>query len=157
MWRKNIARWYAIALEADAVNVKKTKDNLEAYGIHHVNVIHGSLGSSSGNMRINNCRDDNELNLGLPIKLDGVPWEKPPTYIKMDIEGAELSVLKEAVPIISKYLPKLAVCLYHSTSDLVMIPLHIIKNHPEYKIYIRHHRSGSLWETVCYGLPFRAK
>ena len=43
------------------------------------------------------------------------------TYIKMDIEGAELDTLKGAKNIIEKCKPKLAVCVYHKDEDLVSI------------------------------------
>lgn len=74
---------------------------------------------------------------------------KDVTYIKMDIEGAEMEGLMGAKDTIRMYKPKLAICLYHKPEDLIDIPIYIKKLVPEYKIYIRHH-SLTNTETVLY-------
>ena len=71
------------------------------------------------------------------------------TFIKMDIEGAELDSLKGAKETIIKHKPKLAICIYHKQSDLFEIPGYILSIVPEYRFYIRHYTSY-LWETVLY-------
>lgn len=73
------------------------------------------------------------------------------TFIKMDIEGAEMQALRGADKLISQNLPKLAICLYHKTEDIWEIPLYIKQHWSEYKIYIRHH-TDLLNETVCYAV-----
>lgn len=71
-----------------------------------------------------------------------------PTFIKMDIEGAELSALHGATQTITKLKPKLAICLYHNDSDLWTIPLFIHSIVPEYKFYCRENAVG--YEFVLY-------
>ena len=71
------------------------------------------------------------------------------TFIKMDIEGAELKTIEGAENIIKKYRPKLAICVYHKADDIFEIPLAIKKLVPEYKLYLRQH-SDSLLDTVLY-------
>ena len=61
------------------------------------------------------------------------------TFIKMDIEEAELNVLKGAEKLIKTYKPKLAVCVYHKREDIWEIPRLILSYVPEYKMYIRHY------------------
>jgi FkbM family methyltransferase len=75
----------------------------------------------------------------------------PVTFIKMDIEGAELAALEGAKNKIAKYKPKLAICVYHKLADLWEIPLYIKSLAPEYKLYIRHYqwRCG---ETLVYAI-----
>lgn len=75
-----------------------------------------------------------------------------PTYIKMDIEGAELAALKGAEKTIRTYRPKLAVCVYHKVADLVEIPQYIDSLHLNYRYFLRHH-SGNLCESVLYAIP----
>lgn len=75
----------------------------------------------------------------------------PPTYIKMDIEGAELEALKGSKNIIVRYHPKLAICIYHKPNDLWTIPLYILSLDPTYKIHIRHY-SREICETICYAI-----
>lgn len=71
----------------------------------------------------------------------------------MDIEGAELNALKGAEKTIIKYKPKLAICIYHSNQDMVLIAEYIHNLIPDYKIYIRQHSLyPSAAETVLYAL-----
>ena len=82
--------------------------------------------------------------------LDNVLFDVvPATFIKMDIEGAELETIEGAENIIKKYRPKLAICVYHKADDIFEIPLAIKKLVPEYKLYLRQH-SDSLLDTVLY-------
>ena len=70
------------------------------------------------------------------------------TYIKMDIEGAELEAIKGAKRIIVEKRPKLAICLYHRPQDFFEIPLYIKKLNPDYKLFV-HHRYN---DTVLYAV-----
>lgn len=75
----------------------------------------------------------------------------PPTFIKMDIEGAELEALKGAEHLIREYKPKLAICAYHKLEDLYTLP-ELIKNYrSDYKFYLRHY-TDSIYETVLYAV-----
>lgn len=73
------------------------------------------------------------------------------TFLKMDIEGAELEALKGARKIILRDKPKLAICIYHKPEDMWEIPLYIKRLVPEYRMYIRHHSTGPD-ETVLYAV-----
>ena len=83
--------------------------------------------------------------------LDEELGETAISYIKMDIEGMELDCLKGAKTIISKYSPKLAVCVYHNQEDILEIPKYIRTINPNYKFYLRHHNWGGT-ETVLYAI-----
>lgn len=69
------------------------------------------------------------------VALDEVVHD-PVTFIKMDIEGAELNALKGAKRIIQKDRPKLAICIYHKPEDTIEIPYYIHQSVPEYKFYL---------------------
>lgn len=73
------------------------------------------------------------------------------TFIKMDVEGAELESLKGAEKTVRRDKPKLAICIYHKPEDMWTIPLYIKDLVPEYKLYIRHH-SGDDCDTVLYAI-----
>lgn len=69
--------------------------------------------------------------------IDNVLDSKKATFIKMDIEGAEMDALKGGKDTIQKYKPILAICIYHKKQDLFEIPDYIHTLVPEYKLYIR--------------------
>lgn len=75
-------------------------------------------------------------------------------FIKMDIEGSELSALKGAERSIRKWLPKLAISLYHRREDLFTIPLWIDALDCGYRCYLGHY-SMHREETILYASSTR--
>jgi len=73
-------------------------------------------------------------------------------FVKMDIEGAELSAIKGAASSIRKFKPKLAISLYHKPTDIFQIPLYISKEFPFYDMFIEHYTIHAE-ETVLYCTP----
>jgi FkbM family methyltransferase len=86
------------------------------------------------------------------IDLDGLLYDcvHRPTYIKMDVEGAESAALKGAKKIIERDKPKLAVCVYHKPADIWEIPQWIMTCFPDYKFYLRQHAAQT--DTVLYAV-----
>lgn len=83
------------------------------------------------------------------VALDKILPEEPVTFIKLDIEGWEMTALRGAESIIKKNRPKMAVAVYHSAKDFREIPQYLLKIHPNYEIHLRHYTQG--WsETVMY-------
>lgn len=83
--------------------------------------------------------------------IDNELKDKNVTFIKMDIEGAELKALHGAEEVIKEFKPKLAICVYHKAEDIWEIPEYILKVRPDYKFYIRHY-SFEASETVLYAI-----
>lgn len=81
--------------------------------------------------------------------IDSVLQGAPVTFIKLDIEGAEMDALIGARESIQRWKPRLAICIYHKPNDPIDIPLYIHELVPEYKMYIRHYSTCSA-ETVLY-------
>ena len=73
------------------------------------------------------------------------------TFIKMDIEGAELEALRGAESIIRKQRPKLAICVYHKPEDIWTIPMYILSLQNDYRLFLRHYSFGDT-ETVLYAI-----
>lgn len=142
------------SFEFDPVNAAKCEENLKPYA-DKVTLIKkgtwdkdevicaeasGSTGSSvisEGNTEVQLASIDSEL-AGVPV-----------TFIKMDVEGAELKSLIGAKNTIIKNRPRLAICVYHKPEDIYEIPGYILSLVPEYKFYLRHYASNE-WETVLY-------
>ncbi|MBE5812122.1 MAG: FkbM family methyltransferase [Clostridiales bacterium] len=83
------------------------------------------------------------------VKLDNILKEENVTFIKMDIEGAELAALEGAKNIITEQKPRLAICVYHKPEDIIEIPRLLLEYNPEYNFRLRHY-SCSMCETVLY-------
>jgi FkbM family methyltransferase len=62
-------------------------------------------------------------------------------FIKIDAEGSEGNVLAGAMETIKRFKPKLAVCLYHKTGDLIDIP-EFIRETGLYDSYVRCKMEG---------------
>lgn len=81
--------------------------------------------------------------------IDNIMDGEPVTFIKMDIEGAELEALKGAEETIKKYHPTLAISIYHKPEDIVELPQFIKSLAPDYKLYLRNYHLDHT-ETVLY-------
>ena len=88
---------------------------------------------------------------GATVRLSDHLRAESVSFIKMDIEGAEIAALKGAAELIRRRRPDLAICTYHSISDLYEVPLYIHSLVPEYRLYLRHHTPVH-YETVCYAV-----
>lgn len=85
----------------------------------------GTFASESGN---------NNLKV---MRIDSILQGEKATYIKMNIEGAEVPALQGAEYTIRTFHPRLAIMGYHKTSDLWEVPLKIKELNPHYKICLR--------------------
>jgi FkbM family methyltransferase len=86
------------------------------------------------------------------VPLDSVLMRYHPTFVKMDIEGAEIDALMGAKKTIQKSIPLLAVCVYHRQNHLWTIPLLIKSFSKQYRFFLKAHREDG-WDVVCYAIP----
>ena len=71
------------------------------------------------------------------------------TYLNIDIEGAEGEMLKGAENAL-KHKPKICMAAYHRSEDIFELINKIHAINPEYRIYLRHHKHISFWDTNIY-------
>jgi FkbM family methyltransferase len=83
--------------------------------------------------------------------IDNIAAGNVVTYIKLDVEGAELPALKGAEQTIRSYKPVLGISIYHKERDLIDIPAYIKEIAPEYTFYFRVHKKLAI-DTVLYGV-----
>ena len=100
----------------------------------------GSLLSSTGRVEVA-CR-----------RLDTLLASSEPTYIKMDIEGAELDALAGVRSTCARVRPVLAVCVYHAQDHLWKIPLRMQALSSDYTLFLRAYMKEGM-ELVCYAVP----
>jgi FkbM family methyltransferase len=86
------------------------------------------------------------------VRLDDLLRDRHPTYIKMDIEGAELAAIQGCGRLLREDRPVLAVCVYHAQDHLWSIPLAIADRTERYQLFLRPHMP-ECWDTVCYAVP----
>lgn len=145
------------AFEADTVNMARLARTVHDFALPKVSLHRALVGGEDGwcaNPDFNNCRNDDGALEPVPmVRLDTALAENEVHLLKMDIEGAEPAALAGATATIRKWQPKLAICVYHDTRHLLDIPLQINEQHGNYRLYLRHHSTSSLWETVCYAKP----
>jgi len=72
-----------------------------------------------------------------------------PTFICMDVEGAEPEALKGAEGLIRAHRPDLAVCVYHSPAHLWEIPFYLHGLGVGYRFFLRNYTTFTS-ETVLY-------
>ena len=86
------------------------------------------------------------------VPLDYIIASGEPTYIKMDVEGYEMNVLKGMKNIMYKFRPIIAVSLYHNPKDVINIPYFLTRHLKDYVFSIKVYRNFCL-ETVFYCIP----
>ena len=89
--------------------------------------------------------------------LDSLLVNESPTYIKMDIEGAEIEALEGASRTISMHLPTLAISVYHLQNHIWNVPLLIHSLSNNYKFYLRRYTPRVLDDLVLYAIPTHRK
>lgn len=70
-------------------------------------------------------------------------------YIKMDVEGYELTALQGARKFIAENKPLLSVSVYHKPGDIHKVIEYVLALNPEYKVYMRHY-TKTYADTRCY-------
>jgi FkbM family methyltransferase len=86
------------------------------------------------------------------IPLDDALASQRTTFIKMDIEGAEMSALRGGCRVIRRDRPILAVCVYHQQDHLWEVPLTIASELEQTRFAMFGYFKEGM-ETVCYAVP----
>jgi len=159
--RRDSAFRRVVAIEADPKNYLRLQETIEALpgdirdkialrplavgkeaGLIHFEA-QGTAGSSAkpgGSVEVKCAR------------LDEILRGDDPTFIKMDIEGAELDALHGADEIIKRAIAAWAICAYHRPDHLWSIPAFIQAQSGAFDFYLRRY-AEECWELVCYAIP----
>ena len=85
------------------------------------------------------------------LSLDEALGGEPATYLKMDIEGAEIDALLGASAAL-RHGPLVAACTYHTQDHLWRVPLCLRRLTPEGRLALRPYRVDG-FDVVCYSIP----
>lgn len=148
-----------IAFEPDPQNFAELEEHMRKSAIETVELwpcgvwdeIKQLKFQSSGNASSHFCETGNAMIQCVAI--DRVIKGYKPTFIKMDIEGAESEAIMGARKTINDNLPTMAVCVYHRPDHIWSIPLLINDLFGiHYDIYLRSHGFNG-FDLVMYALP----
>lgn len=141
--------------EVDRYNIKLCKKNIINYRLKNCTLKECGVWNKKTQLRF---REGSFTSSGLSkegsikvpvVDLDSILQNQKVTFIKMDIEGAELEAIKGAKKILMRCKPRLAISVYHRPEDIIEIPLLLWEIVPEYKFSLRQYRSSKR-ETVLY-------
>ncbi|MGM9569999.1 MAG: FkbM family methyltransferase [Phascolarctobacterium sp.] len=143
-----------VAVEPDRRNCRKLRamaEELAGRGLA-VEVHESGIWDAAGELSFSDSGGRQSTFVGarkrvVPVTtIDIVAAGRPISYIKMDVEGAEVQAFAGGAATISKCAPKLFVAAYHYDVDLFRLPLLLWQLVPEYKIYLRKHPYVPAWE-----------
>lgn len=152
---KNHSKIYM--MEPDPTLFPVVEESVRLHGIERAVLINAGAYSHTGTVRFtipertigaSRITEAGELSINVTTIDEMLNGDKA-TFIKMDIEGAEMEALKGAADTIKRYMPKLAISIYHKFEDLWDIPSYIHDAYPEYSLFIRHY-TRTVVETVLY-------
>lgn len=147
-----------ICFEPDAHNFRKLHKYLEVHANQIANSIMAfpcGVWSSDSQLhfgegqRINSSICEEGSTTIQCIALDHAIPHFRPTYLNMDIEGAEIDALHGAAYLIKHDHPDLGICVYHHPQHLWEIALYLHRLNPNYHLYLRNY-TGFPAETVLY-------
>ena len=144
-----------IALEPDEKNFRKLEKKTDGL----MNLLRLNMGAWNKEEILyfakKSGRNSRLEETGIPVSFNSVDniVTDEVTFLKMDIEGAELKALDGAKNTVAMYKPKLYVCAYHRNEDMFTLPFKIKELYDGYKIYFRQHPYIPAWESKFYAIP----
>ena len=144
-----------LAFEPDPKTYARLKNNFA--GQHHIQLINAGLHRQKAVLQFRNdasrgaiFTDDGDSSIEV-VSLDDVLGGERASFIKMNIEGAEIDALYGGRGTIERWMPKLALSVYHRPSDLWRIPRIVREFSSQYDLFLRQHDGGVI-ETVLYAI-----
>ena len=160
---KAFLRWagmqatHVYCFEPDAVNVEKCRRNLVSIADKvQVSIIEKATWSEPTCLHFSvhangtSAISDRGGNVAA-TSLDEELGDARVTFIKLDVEGAEMETLRGAEHIIRTQHLKLAVSVYHKTGDILNVPELLLSYAPDYHFYLRHYCLFDN-ETILYAI-----
>lgn len=155
-WAKNgWKKIYAFEPDPKQYAVSKARiHDLANIDINKIELVNKGLSSGNGMLefpaeyKASGQTDGDTISVEV-VSLDSYLAGDAVTFVKMDVEGAEMSVLLGMEDTIRQHKPRLAVCVYHKHEDIFEIASYLLGLVPEYRFYLRHYNSNET-ETVLF-------
>lgn len=140
------------AAEPDRRNYKKLSAYLEASGLSDIKIFERAIWKETAELSFSDSGGrqstllTGQRHIVQAVDIDTLLEDERVTYIKMDVEGAEMEALKGGKEQIKRNKPKLFIAAYHHDADIFLLPLFMWQLVPEYKVYLRKHPYVPAWE-----------
>lgn len=140
--------------EPDVNNIRETEKRLK--NVHNIQFVQAVAGDRAGTVHFDASGDgsghisENGGETVNMIRLDDYIHGED-CFVKMDVEGFELSVLRGCEKAIKRYKPMLSVSVYHKPGDIHRLIDLVLSYDPTYKVYLRHY-SQTYADTRAYFL-----
>ena len=152
------------AFEIDPANLPTLESNLRANGAigRRVRVRREALWDSPGKLVLDQAGPASSVESGddgqvtattVDLLVDTGVLERV-DFIKLDVEGAELRVLRGAEQAIRRWRPRLALAAYHHWDDVVELPRWLASVVPDYRFALAHN-SLHQFDTTLFAWPSR--
>lgn len=145
-----------IAVEPSARSFKKLNENTEH--IDNVQYVNEYVSDTKRMIEISKGRGRGTAKTGSGVEVlantvDNIVDGRKITFLKADVEGEEIAMLKGAKNTIKNCLPKMQIACYHKSDDLWTIPEAVLKIAENYDVYMRHFPYLPAWDTNFYFVP----
>jgi FkbM family methyltransferase len=135
-------------------------ENISVYAKHNITTINLGLAKSKGKIRFRTAGAASTFDPNGNIEIDTISIDEfvrendisQVDFIKFDVEGSEMNVLKGSIDTIKYFRPKIAISVYHLHNDLSTIPFFILNTCPWYNVYLRHNARHD-GEVVLFAVP----
>jgi FkbM family methyltransferase len=87
------------------------------------------------------------------VTIDDTFDDKPLDFIKVDVEGAEATVLAGAWRVIERTRPTIGLSVYHAPADLFELSLQLVDRLRNYSFHLRAHDFDGI-DFIFYAVPF---
>lgn len=140
------------AAEPDRRNYKKISAYVEASGLSDIKIFERAIWKETAELSFSDSGGrqstllTGQRHIVQAVDIDTLLEDERVTYIKMDVEGAEMEALKGGKEQIKRNKPKLFIAAYHHDADIFLLPLFMWQLVPEYKVYLRKHPYVPAWE-----------
>jgi len=141
--------------EPDALSYQRSIDNVSKFervkiinkGLWREDAVLSFHGKGDGFSRIS---DEGSTQISV-TPIDEAVGDDKVTFIKMDVECAELEALRGAAKTIIRCKPRCAISIYHKPEDIIELPLYLLSLVHDYRFYLRHCTIGTV-QTVLYAI-----
>lgn len=147
-------------IEPDASYNRFIETNTDGFCRDKINILNCALSDQSGEVYVTNYMDMNstvsEYETAYSTRkvraaaLDTLV-DAACTFLKIDIEGYEMKMLRGAKRIITSQKPLVAVAAYHHECDVPDIAQTLLTYNPKYRLYLRSYMNYQ--EMILYAVP----